>query len=452
MLDNIVILWLSWKAIISIIWFIVLFIILVLEKVEKTVIAILIAGILVFLQVYTVPGSDNSSQYEAAIYIYKNLDIFAFITWMMIIAGITKDTWFFNFLAMWIVRKVKWHPILLFLTLSYLSFFMTVFISNIPTIIILTPIVLLITKSLDLPPLPYIIGIITFANLWGAVTPISDPTTYYQATTLWFSFWQVFSNTGFIMFTVSIISAIYLYIVFRKSFKVSYNKDFVQKLNPISYLEDKRWMIISLVVMSLVIFFVVFKEFIYNWTGIKFDNGWIAIFGAFLLILLLKRDVHHVLRSKVDYATLFFFAWLFVVVGALEHNWVIHQLADLLIHITEWSHTGLLAMITMWSALLSVFVDNVPYNIAMVATLEQFLNSWAITGAAWYALAWWLNSCTSIGWAGSPIWAACNVIALWQAEKSGVVIAFAKYLLLMVPLVLINSFTAFSILYFRYLV
>jgi Na+/H+ antiporter NhaD/arsenite permease-like protein len=38
-----------------------------------------------------------------------------------------------------------------------MAFFMTVFISNIPTIIILAPIVILITKKLDIPTLPYII-------------------------------------------------------------------------------------------------------------------------------------------------------------------------------------------------------------------------------------------------------------------------------------------------------
>jgi Na+/H+ antiporter NhaD/arsenite permease-like protein len=105
----------------------------------------------------------------------------------------------------------------------------------------------------------------------------------------------------------------------------------------------------------------------------------------------------------------------------------------------------------MGSAILSVFIDNVPYNIAMVSTLEAFRDNWIVVWTALTALAWWLNSCTSIGWAGSPIWAACNVIALWQAEKTWVIIKFLKYLMIWVPLVLINSFIAYLILYFRYL-
>jgi Na+/H+ antiporter NhaD/arsenite permease-like protein len=38
-----------------------------------------------------------------------------------------------------------------------MAFILTIFISNIPTIIILAPIVVLITRKLDIPTIPYII-------------------------------------------------------------------------------------------------------------------------------------------------------------------------------------------------------------------------------------------------------------------------------------------------------
>jgi len=445
--------WMTTNAIISIIWLIALFSILITEKIDKTVISILIACFLIFLQVFV----DWSwvwptSQEVAWEFIYHNLDIFAFIIGMMIIAGIAKDSWVFNYVALSIAKKVNGHPVKLFFILSYMTFLLTIFISNIPTIIILAPLVVLITRKLDIPTIPYIIWIITFANLGWAVTPISDPTTYYQASTLWFSFMDVFSNTGLIMFTVTISSSIYLYLVFRKDFKHKPDLEELKKVNPLEYIQDKKEMIVSLLILFLVISTVVFKEMIAEKTGLRLDNWSITLFGAFLAILFLKNDVSKTLSSKVDYATLFFFAGLFIVVWALEHNWVIIMLADQLVKITDWSDSLLLLMLTMWSAILSVFIDNVPYNIAMVSTLESFRDSWIVVWTAWTALAWWLNSCTSIGWAGSPIWAACNVIALWQAEKTWVIVKFLKYLMIWIPLVLINSGIAYIILYFRYLV
>jgi len=208
--------WLSVNAIISIIALFSLFTILVTEKIEKAVISMLIAWILVVMQVFSDPSWLHSSQEIAAKFIYHNTDIFAFIIGMMILSGITKDSWIFDYISLTIVKKVKWHPIKIFFILSYLAFFLTIFISNIPAIIILAPIVISVTKKLKLNPIAYIIWIITFANLWWAVTPISDPTTYFQAKTLELSFWQVLSNTWLIMFIVTISSSIYLYLIFKK--------------------------------------------------------------------------------------------------------------------------------------------------------------------------------------------------------------------------------------------
>jgi len=459
MTENIEHIELTTKAIISIIWLVALFGILITEKIDKTVTSVLIAWTLIFLQVFVWPETwDLTSQQVAWEFIYKNLDIFAFIIGMMIISWIAKDSGVFNYIALLIAKKVNGSPIKLFFILSYMAFFLTIFISNIPTIIILAPIVVLITRKLDIPTIPYIIWVITFANLGWAVTPISDPTTYYQATTLGLSFWEVLSNTGLIMFVVTISSSIYLYLVFRKDFKHLPDLEELAKVNPLDHIEDKKEMIVSLLILFIVIILVVFKEYIAGSTWLRLDNWTITLFGAFLSILLLRHNVSNILNTKVDYATLFFFAGLFIVVWALEHNWVIEMLAWELVHITGWSDSLLLLMLTMWSALLSVFIDNVPYNIAMVSTLESFRElprfiseSWWVT-AAWTALAWWLNSCTSIGWAGSPIGAACNVIALWQAEKTWVIVKFAKYLAIWVPLVIINSAIAYGILYFRYLV
>lgn len=442
----------STKWFISIFWFFLLFSLLITEKIDKTLISILTAWLLIFFQVFTWAGDGgSSSQQIATSFIYHNLDIFGYIIWMMIITWIVKDSWIFDYIWIKIAKKIDGNPKLLFFIFSYLAFFMTVFISNIPTIIILAPIVVLIATKLDLPSIPYIIWVITFANLWWAVTPISDPTTYYQSATLWFSFFDVISNTWLIMFILTFISSIYFYFVFKNDFALKPEIKDLREINPKDYLQSKKEIILSLSVLVWVVILVVLKEFIFKSTWIKFDSWSISLFWAFSAILLLRYDVSSVLKSKVDYATLFFFAGIFIVIWALEQNGIIVLLADKIVDISWWEHWLLLLLFTMWSGLLSIFIDNVPYNIAMVSTLQSFQESWVVTWVTWTALAWWLNSCTSIGWAGSPIGAACNVIAIWAAEKTWVIIRFLKYLMIWVPLVIINSFIAFLILYIRYI-
>jgi Na+/H+ antiporter NhaD/arsenite permease-like protein len=58
---------------------------------------------------------------------------------------------------------------------------------------------------------------------------------------------------------------------------------------------------------------------------------------------------------------------------------------------------------------------------------------------------------TSLGGAGSPIGAACNVIAFGQAEREKLHTVFLKYLAIGFPLVLINGLVTYAILWLRYI-
>lgn len=103
---------------------------------------------------------------------------------MVTMIGIVKKSGFFEYIALKLIKAVQGHPIGLLVALGYLTWLMTTFLSNIPTVLILTPIVLILVRQLKLPSFPYFFCIITMANISGAMTPISDPTTLYQAQTV----------------------------------------------------------------------------------------------------------------------------------------------------------------------------------------------------------------------------------------------------------------------------
>jgi len=71
---------------------------------------------------------------------------------------------------------------------------------------------------------------------------------------------EVVSNTGLIMFTVTLSSSLYLYLVFKNDFKHKPDLEELAKVNPIEHIENKKEMIVSLVILLIVIIFVVFKE------------------------------------------------------------------------------------------------------------------------------------------------------------------------------------------------
>lgn len=161
---------------------------LITEKINKVIVAILGAMLLTLAQIFRT--GIASSQDVAFHFIGKNLDVLFFIIGMMILVGIVRGSGLFEAIAVWLAKKVKGHPVKLLVVVSYLTLLMTIFLSNVPTVLIMLPVLFILIKELKLPYLPYIMAVITMANIGGAATPISDPTTYYQAKTVGLGFFR----------------------------------------------------------------------------------------------------------------------------------------------------------------------------------------------------------------------------------------------------------------------
>ncbi len=367
---------------------------------------------------------------------------------MMILVGIARESGLFEAIAIWLVKKVKGNPFKLLIVIGYLTLFMTMFLSNIPTVLILTPVVIVLIRELKLPHFPFIFILIAMANVGGAATPISDPTTYYQAKAVGLGFLEVVTNSGPIVLVTSVITVLFTLLVFRKQLQaVTINPEDVNSFDPKSALQNKKVLVIGTPILIISIILMISKEFIAQKTGIHLDNATIALGGAFLSMLLFHKEPHKIFTEIIDWDILFFFMGLFVVVGALEYTQVIDTIAQQILIITKGNLPILTFIITVGSSILSVFIDNVPYNITMVGAIQAM----QAAGTYVYPLWWGLNLGTSIGGAGSPIGAACNVITLGQVEREKIHITFGKYLLFALPLIILNSFAAFVIIYFRYL-
>jgi Na+/H+ antiporter NhaD/arsenite permease-like protein len=430
---------------ISIIAVLAMYGLLMAEKINKVLVVGITGFLLIFLQVYRVGGTG--SQDQAFSFISRNLDVLGFVIGMMVLVGVVKESGFFEAAAIALVKKVKGNPRLLLIAFGYLALVMTIFLSNIPTVLILTPVLLVLIKELKLPYLPFFITLITMCNIGGATTPISDPTTYYQAKTVGLSFLEVVTNSGIIVLVLSVVSTIYMQLVFGKQLDaVKVKEKAVSLYKPSSAIKDRKILAIGVPLLALTVIIMLCKDFIVSVTGITLDNASIALFGACLSILIFKKDVKDIFQNIIDWEIVFFFMGLFIVIGSLEQTGVVQALAVLLLKWSNGNANALQFFVTMGSSVLSVFIDNVPYNITMVSAIQAM----AKAGIYVYPLWWALNLGTSLGGAGSPIGAACNVVSLGQAEKEHIHIKFLKYLAYGFPLVIINGLVTFGILYMRY--
>lgn len=437
---------LTFFSFISVVILAIVYFFLITEKLPKALVAVLGGVALIVMQVFR--STEATSQDNAFEFISHNLDILGFVIGMMVLVGIVRESGVFEAAAIALVKAVKGKPTFLLLALGYLTLFMTSFFSNIPTVLILTPVILVLIRQLKLPALPYLFILVTMANLGGAMTPISDPTTYYQAKTVGLSFLEVVQNSGLIVLVLSVVSSAYAVFVFRKELAAAKVKaSDIALFKPMSALQDRYILRVGVPIALLSITLMVLKEQIAAATGVTLDNATITIGASFLSILVFHKEPREVFRNLIDWEIIFFFIGLFVVVGALEFTHVIAALAEWLVALTQGNMTALLFLISIGSGVLSTFIDNVPYNITMVGAIQAMEQN----GIWVYPLWWALNLGTSIGGAGSPIAAACNVIAFGQAEKEKFHVNFLKYLMLALPLVLINALVAFVILWLKYL-
>lgn len=103
----------------------------------------------------------------------------------------------------------------------------------------------------------------------------------------------------------------------------------------------------------------------------KLSLGWTALLGAILLLILYDREDMEAILAHVEWATLLFFAALFVLMEALSELGLIEfigtQAVNLIMMAGESSRLAVAILIIVWvSAIASAFVDNIPFTTMMI--------------------------------------------------------------------------------------
>jgi Na+/H+ antiporter NhaD/arsenite permease-like protein len=154
-----------------------------------------------------------------------------------------------------------------------------------------------------------------------------------------------------------------------------------------------------------------------------------------------RHGVLDILEKDIEWPTLAFFLFLFILVGAAVATGLIESMANALAWVIQGTGGGLglspratllvAALLILWvSGFLSALIDNIPYTavtIPLVASLLGKLNAGPDGQVLWWALA--LGAC--LGGNGTLIGASANVTVTGLAEKEGKRISF-------------NEFTAFG--------
>lgn len=417
--------------------FLISYIFIMTEKINRAVIAMAGGVLLLLTGVYSVDEVFKN---------YIDWQTISLLFSMMVLISITEKTGLFSFIAVRFAQQVRGSPIPLFIGVSILTAVGSALLDNVTTVLILVPIILKITKQLSLPSFPYLLIIIFSSNIGGAATLIGDPPNIMIGQAVnhftFLSFINHLAPVAVIMFVLMLMTMLPL---FRRTLRAqNSNIDELMRIDASSYLIKTPMLYQSIAVLTMTLTGFLLHAFLH------IELTVIALSGAILLLLLTEKEMAtEKVFSRVEWVTLFFFIGLFTLVGGLESAGIIDELARAIILWTD-GDFAVTAILILWiSGLFSGIVDNIPFVAAMIPVVEE-LEGYGMVylDPIWWSLA--LGAC--LGGNATLIGASANVVVAGLAEGDNQKLSFIRFMLYGVPFVILSLLVATVYIYIRYLI
>ncbi|KHE93580.1 MAG: ArsB/NhaD family transporter [Candidatus Scalindua rubra] len=402
----------------SIIVFIAVYLAITFEIINKAVAVLL--GVMVLL-VFRVVDEHTAIG-------FIDFETIMLLLGMMAIVAILKKTMLFSFVSIKIAELTQGSPLKILILFSVVTVFLSAFLDNVTTVLIVIPIVIQLTAGMGLDPKIYVISQAVISNIGGTATLIGDPPNIIIGSKVGLTFNQFIFNLATPVLIAMSAAMLFIWMTHREEFK-PINTNLTKLFSVQLLLEkirneflnvkiDKMFVCKSLVCLAIAICLFVTQ------TITRISPGVASIFVAMLLFVISKIDVEQMLK-EIEWVTLLFFSGLFALVGVLEEKGVIEWLAHN-VFLRVGNNPYLMVLMVLWvSGIASGFLDNVPFTIAMVPVVKLMQESNPIpNNILWWALL--LGAC--FGGNLTMLGASANIVTVGIAKKYKHNISFFEFM------------------------
>ncbi|MBA4372143.1 MAG: hypothetical protein C0402_04715 [Thermodesulfovibrio sp.] len=429
--------------------FIAAYALIVSEKIHKTVVALFAAGLMLVLKVLEQNEAFHVEEFGV------DWNVIILLISMMVIINLMRPTGVFEYIAIKSAKLGKGKPFRIMVIFAIVTAVLSALLDNVTTVLLITPVTLLIADALDVDPVPYLLSCAFASNIGGTATLIGDPPNIMIASKAQLSFMDFIYNLTPIVIVLMVTYIVIIKLIWGKKLLTRDElKQRIMNMNEKEAIKDPVMLTKSIVVLGIVLTGFIFHGMLH------FQPATVALFGAGLLLLLSRtHEPHHVL-AEVEWPTIFFFMGLFIIVGGVVKVGLIKWMSLQILDLTQ-GNMFATSMVVMWfSAFASAIVDNIPY----VATMNPLIVDMArqlwpdLSGVQllqhpdlmplWWSLA--LGAC--LGGNGSAIGASANVIVVGMSEKAGRRISFFKFMAYGMPIMIITVMISSVYIWLRYYV
>src|SRR6476659_5613083 len=181
------------------------------EKVNRAIIALIGASMMVLVGVF--------SQEEAIKCIDWNT--IGLLTGMMILVSISRRSGMFEYIAIWSAQAAKAHPAGILFLLQITTAVLSAFLDNVTTVLLVVPVTIAICKELEVPVYPYLFAEIFASNIGGTATLIGDPPNILIGTQVGLSFNEFVLHLTPVIVVVMVVQAIIIHFLWGRDLKAS---------------------------------------------------------------------------------------------------------------------------------------------------------------------------------------------------------------------------------------
>jgi Na+/H+ antiporter NhaD/arsenite permease-like protein len=325
---------------------------------------------------------------------------------MMLIVGNLRLAGFFDWVSEQLIGRLRPHHLLPLVILT--SGVLSAFLVNDIVCLVVTPLVVRLTRRFSVPPVPYLVAVATASNIGSTASITGNPQNMLIGAQSGVGYVDFLARLGPVAAAGLVLNwAIIHWLHLRGPVD---RVEVVEALPDLARghgrLRRKPVVVLGIVLAGL-------------FAGVPV--ALMAAVGAALLLI--TRTVEpRAVYAEVDWSLLVFFIGLFVIVGGAERA----GLTGHLLRLTEgWSLTQLPVFVPV-TALLSNVVSNVP----AVMLLRTVIPGFEDARAGWLALAMSSTLAGNLTITGS----VANIIVAERAAAEGVPIGFRDYLRVGLPL------------------
>jgi Na+/H+ antiporter NhaD/arsenite permease-like protein len=396
------------KSLLALTFFLLAYILFIFFPKRRTLVAMTSSAGLLLLGVLSLPETFS----------VINWNVMGIFFGTLVVADIFMESRVPAFLA----EKIAFHApstAWAILAICALAGFISAFVENVATVLIVAPIALALARKLKINPTQMMIAIAVSSNLQGTATLIGDPPSMLLGGFAKMNFGDFFVYKGrpSIFFAVelgALASFVVLYFLFRSNTK---------KLELVCHEKIRSW--IPTILLILLIVLLALSSL---WdTGFSYIAGLLCMIFAGLSFAWEKIANKGSLvkgLKKLDWDTTFFLMGIFVLVGAVTLTGWIDQFSQLLSSIIGNNILLGYVLIIVVSVVLSAFIDNVPFLAAMLPVALSVSQNLNIHPELFL---FGLLIGASLGGNITPIGASANVVVCGLLKKEGYTVSFKEF-------------------------